>query len=54
MLSGNISTIVDKQGGKAVVLYQVNMKLLDMKTNQISWSGQKKIKKSVKRSKSSW
>jgi hypothetical protein len=54
MLSGNINTIVDKEGGKAVVLYQVNMKLLDMKTNQISWSGQKKIKKFVKRSGSTW
>ncbi|HNW43966.1 MAG TPA: penicillin-binding protein activator LpoB [Elusimicrobiales bacterium] len=54
MLSGNISTIEDKEGGKSVILYQVNMKLLNMKTNQISWSGQKKIKKSVKRSGSSW
>ncbi|OGS11707.1 MAG: penicillin-binding protein activator LpoB [Elusimicrobia bacterium RIFOXYA2_FULL_58_8] len=54
MLSGNISTIEDKEGGKSVILYQVNLKLLNLKNNQISWTGQKKIKKSVKRSKSTW
>jgi PBP1b-binding outer membrane lipoprotein LpoB len=30
------------------------MKLLNVKTNQIAWSGQKKIKKTVKRSGSGW
>ena len=50
MLSGSIGTIEDKEGGKSVILYQVDMKLLNMKTNQIAWSGQKKIRKSVKRS----
>ncbi len=54
MLSGSISTIEDREGGKSVILYQTDMKLLDMKTNQISWVGQKKIKKSVKRSGSSF
>jgi uncharacterized protein (TIGR02722 family) len=54
MLSGNISTIEDKEGGKSVILYQVNLKMLNMKTNQIAWSGQKKIKKTVKRSGSTW
>ena len=54
MLSGNISTIEDKEGGKSVILYQTDLKLLDMKTNQIVWNGQKKIKKVVKRSGSSW
>jgi uncharacterized protein (TIGR02722 family) len=54
MLSGSISSIEDREGGKAVVLYQVDMKLLNVKTNQISWSGQKQIKKFVKRSGSSW
>jgi uncharacterized protein (TIGR02722 family) len=50
MLSGTISSIVDQEGGKAVVFYQTNLKMLNMKTNQISWNGQKKIKKFVKRS----
>ena len=54
MLSGNINTIVDREGGKGVVLYQVNLKLLGMKNNQIVWVGQKKIKKYVKRSGSTW
>lgn len=54
MLSGLISTITDQEGGKAVVLYQTNLKLLNMKTNQIAWNGSKKIKKFVKRAKASW
>jgi penicillin-binding protein activator len=54
MLSGNIGSIEDKEGGKAVVLYQVNLKLLNMKTNQIVWNGQKKIKKFIERSGSKW
>ena len=54
MLSGDINTIEDKEGGKVAILYQVNLKLLNMKTNQIVWNGEKKIKKLVKRSSSSW
>lgn len=51
MLSGTINSIVDQEGGKAVVYYQTNLKLLDMLTNQIVWNGQSKIKKVVERSK---
>ncbi len=54
MLSGAINTIKDQEGGKSVMLYQINLKLLDLKTNKISWNGQKKIKKFVKQSKVSW
>jgi len=54
MLSGVISTIEDREGGQSVMLYQTNLKLLNMKTNQIAWNGQKKIKKFVKRAKASW
>lgn len=50
MLSGSINTIVDREGGKEVVLYQTNLKLLNMKSNQIAWNGEKKIKKFVQRS----
>jgi penicillin-binding protein activator len=53
-LSGTISSVQDKEGGLAVVLYQVNLKLLDVQSNQIVWNGQKKIKKSVSRSSVSW
>lgn len=54
MLSGIISTIEDKEGGKEVVLYQTNLKLLNMKTNQIAWNGSKKIKKFIQRARASW
>jgi hypothetical protein len=50
MLSGAINQIVDQEGGKAAVLYQTNLKMLDMKTHKIVWNGQKKIRKFVKRS----
>ena len=54
MLSGVLNQIVDQEGGKAVVYYQTNLKLLNMKSNKIAWNGQKKIKKFVKRSKAGW
>lgn len=54
MLSGTLTSIVDAQSKEAVVFYQVNMKLIDIETNQIVWNGQKQIKKYVKRSKVSW
>ena len=54
MLSGTIDSIVDQGGGQAVVFYQTNLKLLNMKTNQIVWNGQKKIKKLVSRSRTSF
>ncbi|MEQ1919597.1 MAG: penicillin-binding protein activator LpoB, partial [Elusimicrobiota bacterium] len=54
MLSGALNQIVDQEGGKAVVFYQTNLKMLDMKSNKIVWNGQKKIKKFVKRSKASF
>lgn len=54
MLSGVLNSIVDSQSKKAVVFYQVNMKLINIETNKIVWNGQKQIKKYVKRSKTSW
>jgi uncharacterized protein (TIGR02722 family) len=54
MMSGVITTIEDQEGGKKVVYYQTNLKLLNMQTNQIAWNGQKKIKKFVQRSKVGW
>jgi uncharacterized protein (TIGR02722 family) len=54
MLSGVISTITDQEGGQSVVLYQTNLKLLNMKSNRIVWNGQKQIKKFVKRASASW
>ena len=54
MLSGTINSIVDQEGGKAVVFFQTNLKLLNMKTHQIVWNGEKKIKKFVSRSRTSF
>lgn len=49
MLSGVLSSIVDQEGRKSVVFYQVNLKLINIETNQIIWNGQKQIKKYVAR-----
>ncbi len=54
MLSGVLNSVVDQAGSKAVVFYQVNLKLINIETNQIVWNGQKQIKKYVKRSKVTW
>ena len=54
MLSGVLNSVVDKAGSKALVFYQVNLKLINIETNQIVWNGQKQIKKYVKRSKTAW
>jgi len=54
MLSGVLNQIVDQEGGKAVVFYQTNLKLLNMKTHQIVWNGQKKLKKYVTRARASF
>jgi uncharacterized protein (TIGR02722 family) len=54
MLSGTINSIEDKEGGQRVQFYQVNLKLVDLKSNQVVWNGQKKIKKLVKRAKLGW
>jgi penicillin-binding protein activator len=54
MLDGTINSIVDQEGGRAVVYYQTNLRLVDMKTNEIVWNGEKKIKKYVKRARVSW
>jgi uncharacterized protein (TIGR02722 family) len=54
VLSGTLTSIVDQSAGVTVVLYQVNLKLLDVRTNQIVWNGQKKIKKQVQRASTTW
>jgi len=53
-LSGSINSVHDHEGGESVVLYQVNLKMLDMGSNQIVWNGQKKIKKNVSRAAATW
>lgn len=47
MLQGDISQITDREGGRRVVYYQVDMTLIDLETNAKAWTGQHKIKKLV-------
>ena len=47
ILSGIISSVTDTDGKSKLIYYQVNLKLSDIKSNKIVWSGQKKIKKIV-------
>ncbi|HUT85993.1 MAG TPA: penicillin-binding protein activator LpoB [Elusimicrobiales bacterium] len=49
MLKGVVNSIEDKEGRKKVVLYQVNLKLYDLKTNKIVWVGESKFKKYIKK-----
>ncbi len=53
-LNGVINAVQDQDGGEVVMLYQVNLKLIDLKTNQIVWDGEKKIKKDIQRPAASW
>lgn len=54
MLSGAINTTLDKADNKAVMLYQVTLKLVDVKSNKIVWNNQKEIKKLITQSKVGW
>lgn len=54
MLQGVITSTVDAIDGKKVVLYQTNMELVNLHTNEISWLGGHQIKKLVEQSKSGW
>ena len=54
VLSGTFTSIEDRSGGTTVVMYQVNLKLLDVRTNRIAWNGQKKIKKQIDRASTTW
>lgn len=51
MMSGALNSIVDQEGGDAVVYYQVNMELIDLESNMKVWIGEKKIKKFVEHAK---
>jgi len=50
MLQGSIKSIVDKEGGKSVVFYQVDLELVHLESNEKYWIGSKKIKKYIKKS----
>jgi uncharacterized protein (TIGR02722 family) len=50
MMQGTINTIIDAAGDTSVKYYQVDLRLVNMHNNVISWVGQKKIKKIVQQS----
>ena len=50
LLRGDISTIVDQEGGDKVKYYQVNLELVNIETNRKAWIGEKKIKKFISQS----
>ena len=49
MLQGEIQSIEDREGGRSVVFYQVDVTLTDLETNNRVWVGQHKIKKFIDR-----
>jgi len=48
MLKGTLNSDKDETKGKYAILFQVNLEMVDMTTNEKDWIGQKKIKKLVK------
>ena len=49
MLQGEIQSIQDRERGKSVVFYQVDVSLVDLESNSKVWVGQHKIKKFIDR-----
>jgi penicillin-binding protein activator len=51
MLTGSMNTVRDQYKGRYVILYQVNLELVDMENNQKVWIGQSHLKKIVRKTK---
>ncbi len=51
MMTGEINTIEDREGGDQVIFYQTDLTLTNIETNEKIWIGNKKIKKFVGRDK---
>lgn len=50
MLKGELNSIINKEGGKSVKFYQINLTLIDISKNRKVWIGEKQIKKLIKQS----
>ncbi len=50
MMTGEINTIQDQEGGEKVTFYQIDLTLTNLETNVKIWMGGKKIKKYITRS----
>ncbi|MGM0441878.1 MAG: penicillin-binding protein activator LpoB [Elusimicrobiota bacterium] len=49
MLKGVLNSILDEEKGEKVVYYQADLNLINIENNNIIWSGQKKIRKYIKK-----
>ena len=49
MLTGEVNTIEDREGGTKVIYYQIDLTLTNIETNAKVWIGQEKIKKIIQR-----
>lgn len=50
MMTGEINTILDQEGGKKVMFYQIDLTLTNVESNIKIWLGQHKIKKFITQS----
>jgi penicillin-binding protein activator len=51
MLQGTISSLMDELDSTRAIFYQVDLEMIDIVSNVKVWTGQKKVKKVVERSK---
>ncbi len=51
MMTGEINTIEDREGGRQIVFYQTDLTLTNIESNEKVWVGTKKIKKYIGRKK---
>lgn len=54
MLFGSIKTLVDALGSREIKLYQVDMELIHLETNEKAWIGIKEIRKDINRARTRW
>ncbi len=51
MMTGEINTIEDREGGRQIVFYQTNLTLTNIESNEKVWIGEEEIKKFIGRKK---
>lgn len=51
MMTGEINTIEDREGGRQIMFYQTNLTLTNIESNEKVWIGEEKIKKFIGRKK---
>lgn len=54
MMHGSIKTLIDQLEGRQIKLYQVDMELINLETNEKVWIGNKEIRKYIERSRTRW